>query len=152
MQGIKLIAAGKLKERFYIEACAEYLKRIKPMAAIEVLEIAEEANRPDGLKREGEKILAAIPQKAFVCAMCIEGKMMDSPSLAKVFLEAQNRGFSNIAFIIGSSNGLDGAVKERADLRLSMSPMTFPHHLARVMALEQIYRALSINSGSKYHK
>lgn len=150
--GIKLIAAGKLKEKFYIEACGEYLKRIKPMSAIEVLEITEEANRPDGLKREGEKILSAIPPKAFVIAMCIEGKMMDSPSLAKVFSDAQNRGFSNMVFIIGSSNGLDGAVKERADLRLSMSPMTFPHHLARVMALEQIYRALSINGGSKYHK
>lgn len=152
MQGIRLIAAGKLKERFYIDACAEYLKRIKTMAAIEALEIAEESNRPDGLKREGEKILAAIPPKAFVIAMCVEGKMMDSPALAKAFADAQNRGFSSLVFIIGSSNGLDDAVKGRADLRLSMSPMTFPHHLARVMALEQIYRALSINSGSKYHK
>ena len=152
MLTVKIIAAGKLKESFYIGACGEYLKRLRPMASVSVLEIDEEVGRPDGLAREGEKILKAIPRQSYVIAMCIEGREMDSPGLAKVFSDVQSRGFSNISIIIGSSNGLDDKVKQRADMRLSMSPMTFPHHLARVMVLEQVYRALSINSGSKYHK
>ncbi len=152
MLGVRVIAVGRLKEKFYIAACEEYLKRLKTMASAELVELPEEAGRPDGLKREAARILDAIPRQAYVIALCIEGKTMDSPALARVFLEAQNRGFSQIALIIGSSEGLDDSVKRRADLRLSMSPMTFPHHLARVMVLEQVYRALSINAGSKYHK
>ena len=122
------------------------------MADIRIVELTEEAGRPDGLEREAEKILAAIPKQSYVCAMCIEGKMMDSPALARVFSDIQNRGYSSMTIIIGSSNGMSDSVKSRADMRLSMSPMTFPHHLARVMVLEQVYRALSINAGSKYHK
>ena len=152
MFSVKIIAVGKLKEKFYLAACGEYLKRLGTMADIRIVELTEEAGRPDGLEREAEKILAAIPKQSYVCAMCIEGKMMDSPALARVFSDIQNRGYSSITIIIGSSNGMSDSVKSRADMRLSMSPMTFPHHLARVMVLEQVYRALSINAGSKYHK
>ena len=152
MFSVKIIAVGKLKEKFYLAACDEYLKRLSTMADIRIVELTEEAGRPDGLEREAEKILAAIPKQSYVCAMCIEGKMMDSPALARVFSDIQNRGYSSITIIIGSSNGMSDSVKSRADMRLSMSPMTFPHHLARVMVLEQVYRALSINAGSKYHK
>lgn len=152
MFSVKIIAVGKLKEKFYLAACDEYLKRLGTMADIRIVELTEEAGRPDGPEREAEKILAAIPKQSYVCAMCIEGKMMDSPALARVFSDIQNRGYSSMTIIIGSSNGMSDSVKSRADMRLSMSPMTFPHHLARVMVLEQVYRALSINAGSKYHK
>lgn len=152
MFSVKIIAVGKLKEKFYLAACGEYLKRLGTMADVSIVELPEETGRPDGLEREAEKILAAIPKQSYVCAMCIEGKMMDSPALARVFSDIQNRGYSSMTIIIGSSNGMSDSVKSRADMRLSMSPMTFPHHLARVMVLEQVYRALSINAGSKYHK
>lgn len=152
MFSVKIIAVGKLKEKFYLAACGEYLKRLGTMADVRIVELTEEAGRPDGLEREAEKILAAIPKQSYVCAMCIEGKMMDSLALARVFSDIQNRGYSSMTIIIGSSNGMSDSVKSRADMRLSMSPMTFPHHLARVMVLEQVYRALSINAGSKYHK
>ena len=152
MFSVKIIAVGKLKEKFYLAACGEYLKRLGTMADVRIVELTEEAGRPDGLEREAEKILAAIPKQSYVCAMCIEGKMMDSPALARLFSDIQNRGYSSMTIIIGSSNGMSDSVKSRADMRLSMSPMTFPHHLARVMVLEQVYRALSINAGSKYHK
>ena len=152
MQKVTILCVGKLKEKFYLAACGEYLKRLGTMADVSIVELPEETGRPDGLEREAEKILAAIPNQSYVCAMCIEGKMMDSPALARVFSDIQNRGYSSMTIIIGSSNGMSDSVKSRADMRLSMSPMTFPHHLARVMVLEQVYRALSINAGSKYHK
>ena len=152
MFSVKIIAVGKLKEKFYLVACGDSLKRLGTMADVSIVELPEETGRPDGLEHEAEKILAAIPKQSYVCAMCIEGKMMDSPALARVFSDIQNRGYSSMTIIIGSSNGMSDSVKSRADMRLSMSPMTFPHHLARVMVLEQVYRALSINAGSKYHK
>lgn len=152
MLSIKIITVGKLKEKFYLEACKEYLKRLKTMANVEILELPEEVNRPDGLEREAVKIFEALPKQCYVCAMCIEGKLLDSVAFADKFTEIQNRGFSSVAILIGSSNGLADEVKKRADFKLSMSPMTFPHHLARVMVLEQVYRALAINAGSKYHK
>ena len=99
-----------------------------------------------------ERIRAAIPQGSFVVAMCIEGRMLSSEGLAEKLQQLQNQGVSRLCILIGSSRGLDEALKAQSGLRLSMSPMTFPHHLARVMVLEQIYRALSILSGSKYHK
>ena len=146
MFSVKIIAVGKRKEQFYRAACGEYLKRLGTMADVSIVELPEETGRPDGLEREAEKILAAIPKQSYVCAMCIEGKMMDSPALARVFSDIQNRGYSSMTIIIGSSNGMSDSVKSRADMRLSMSPMTFPHHLDRVMVLEQVYRALSINA------
>ena len=152
MLSVKIITVGKLKEKFYLEACKEYLKRLKPMANVEILELQEEVNKSDGLEREAVKVLEAIPKQAYVIAMCIEGKLIDSVALAEKFADIQTRGYSSIVLVIGSSNGLAPVVKQRADFKLSMSPMTFPHHLARVMVLEQVYRALAINAGSKYHK
>ncbi len=152
MTGVRVICVGRLKERFYQQACEEYVKRLGAYCRPEVVELAEESGRPDGLRREGARVLDSIVPGSYVIALCIEGKSMSSEALAETLSTLQTRGVSRLTFIIGSSEGLDPAVKQRADLRLSMSPMTFPHHLARVMVLEQIYRALSIAAGSKYHK
>lgn len=148
MLTVKLICCGKLKESFYKEACAEYEKRLSAFCKLEVCRLPEEG----GLDKEAIRINEAIPQGAYTVAMCIEGKTVSSEELAARFTQIQNSGVSKICFLIGSSEGLADSVKKRADFRLSMSPMTFPHHLAQVMVLEQIYRALSINAGNKYHK
>ena len=103
-------------------------------------------------EREGAAVLEKIPADAYVIAMCIEGKIMDSAALAREVQSRTVAGCSQLCFLIGGSEGLSESVKERSQLRLSMSPMTFPHHLARVMVLEQLYRAFTINEGSKYHK
>ena len=152
MLSVKLSCVGKLKESFWTEACKEYEKRMKTMCRLEVLQLDEEPERPDALRREAARIEAAIPAGAYVIAMCIEGKELSSTQLAEKLRAVQNGGSSKICLIIGSSNGMDDSIKQRADFRLSMSPMTFPHHLARVMLLEQVYRALNINAGGKYHK
>lgn len=152
MTGVRLICVGRLKERFYQDACAEYVKRLGAYCRLEICELPEETGRPDGLRREGARVLESIVPGSFVVALCIEGESMSSEQLAGRLSALQTRGVSRLSFIIGSSEGLDPGVKARADLRLSMSPMTFPHHLARVMVLEQLYRALSIAAGGKYHK
>lgn len=152
MLRVKLIAVGKLKESFWTAACREYQKRLSGLCRLEICELPEEAERPDALQREAARIEAALPKDGYLAALCIEGREMSSESLADLIGELQNRGVSQLTLVIGSSCGLSEQIKQRADLKLSMSPMTFPHHLARVMALEQIYRALSINAGSKYHK
>ena len=145
---IKLICCGKLKESFYKEACAEYEKRLQAFCRLETCRLPEEG----GLEKEAVRIVEAIPQGAYTVAMCIEGKTVSSEALADRFRQLQNSGVSKICFIIGSSEGMHDSVKAKADMRLSMSPMTFPHHLAQVMLLEQIYRALGLNAGNKYHK
>ena len=152
MLNIRLICVGKLKEKFYLEACKEYEKRLSTMCKLEILQLDEEPDRPGALAKEAEKIRAAIPAGSYVIAMCIEGKPMSSTELAQTIKKAENAGKSRLCLLIGGSEGLDESLKKEADLRLSMSPMTFPHHLARVMVLEQVYRACSINAGSKYHK
>ncbi len=152
MIAVRLVCVGRLKEKFYQEACREYEKRLGAYCRLEIRELPEEAGRPDGLRREGERIEQAILPSSRVVALCVEGEMMSSEALARRLSEWQAQGVSRLTLIIGSSEGLDGAVKARAGLRLSMSPMTFPHHLARVMVLEQLYRALSIGAGGKYHK
>ena len=152
MLRVKLIVVGKLKEAFWADACREYQKRLSALCRLELLELPEEPERPDALQREAARIEAALPKDGFLAALCIEGKELSSPALAEGLAALQNRGVSQLTLLIGSSNGLDEGLKRRADLRLSMSPMTFPHHLARVMVLEQLYRALAINAGSKYHK
>ncbi|MDD5908153.1 MAG: 23S rRNA (pseudouridine(1915)-N(3))-methyltransferase RlmH [Clostridia bacterium] len=152
MLSIRLICVGKLKEKFYLEACREYEKRLGTLCRLEILQLDEEPDRPGALAKEAEKIRAAIPPGSYVTAMCIEGEAMSSEGLADRLRRLQNSGVSRLCILIGSSRGLDEGLKGEADLRLSMSPMTFPHHLARVMVLEQVYRGLSILAGSKYHK
>lgn len=161
MLGITVICIGKLNADYFSRGCAEYQKRIGAFANFKVIELSEEsineknispAAVEKALQKEGEKITAAIPKGAVTAAMCIEGKQLTSLELAEVFSQNALCGKSEIAFIIGSSHGLCDKVKKAADIRLSMSKMTFPHQLARLMLYEQIYRALSINAGTKYHK
>lgn len=148
MLKVKLLAVGKLKEPFYIEACKEYCKRLEAFCKMEVKELPEGG----GLEKEAAALQAEIPKGAYVIALCIEGKELSSQGLADQIARVQLGGKSTLCCIIGSSEGMSDLVKQQADFRLSMSPMTFPHHLARVMVLEQIYRAFHILSGGKYHK
>lgn len=157
---ISLIAMGKLKESYYREACAEYLKRLGAFAAVKVCEPApvdlpqnpNQSQIEKALSLEAERIREHIKPASFTVAMCIEGKELSSEQLAEKLSDIANRGISSVNFVIGSSHGLSEEIKRGADLRMSMSPMTFPHSLARVMLLEQVYRAYSILNNSKYHK
>lgn len=157
---ITLITMGKLKEKFYISAAAEYEKRMKGYCQFRILELPE-TRLPDnpsvaeihaGLEKEADLIFAKIPKGAWFCILTPEGKMLSSELLADKLKEIKNSGKSSACFLIGSSFGIAQRVKEKADFKLSMSPMTFPHHLARIMVLEQLYRAEAIQAGSKYHK
>ncbi len=148
MLRIQLICVGKLKERFYIDACDEYDKRLQRYCALERLELPESGD----LERDAAAILGRIPAGSFVVALCVEGKPYSSEELAALLSEQALQGRSRVTFLIGGSDGLSDTVKKAADVRLSMSRMTFPHHLARVMVLEQIYRAFNILGGGKYHK
>lgn len=160
MMKIQLIVVGKLKEKYFTDACNEYIKRLGAFCNISVTEVAEhkcpdspsDADIAITLKNEGKRILDAIPDNAEVIALCIEGKQFSSEKLADRINLAAVQGKSCICFVIGGSWGLDEAIKARASLKLSMSEMTFPHMLARVMLLEQVYRAFSIIKGNKYHK
>lgn len=156
---VRIIALGKLKEAYLRGAAMEYEKRLKGYCSLEIIELSPKAlpENPNisqikkALDSEADMILKAIPKGSLTAAMCIEGKHYSSEGLAEVFEKAAIRNGS-IAFIIGSSYGLSDEVKKSADIKLSMSMMTFPHQLARVMLLEQIYRAFKINEGSLYHK
>ncbi len=160
MSKIKLIVMGQLTDRYYREAADEYIKRMSrssPVTETELkcVRLPEDPSEKEitaALAKEAEAILAEIPKRALVVAMCIEGKELSSEELAEKVASAEMQGMSELCFIIGSSYGLDERVKQRADLRLSMSKMTFPHKLARVMLLEQLYRASEINQNKKYHK
>lgn len=157
---IRLICAGRLREKYYIDAFEEYSKRLGAFIKFECVEISEQktGDTPSAgeiakaLEKETRDILKQIPEGAFTVALCIEGRKLSSEKLAEQISALEGSGRSKICFIIGSSFGLSDTVKNRADLKLSMSDMTFPHHLARVMLSEQIYRAYMINSGSRYHK
>lgn len=150
---VKLICVGKLKEKYLKEACNEYSKRISGFGKIDIIEVQDEKDdRPDAKSIEGEKILKNIRNNEYVVTMEIMGETQSSEQLAKKMSNLAVKGISDIAFIIGGSNGLHEAVSKRADYKLSFSKMTFPHQLARVMLLEQIYRAYKINQGGKYHK
>lgn len=160
MLNVRLICVGKLKETYYRAACAEYEKRLKGCCKLELVELPEQRlpERPSqaqidaALAKEAAAIRAKLPQGSAVIAMCIEGELQSSEQLAQTLDRWMSSGTSQICVLIGGSYGLDDALKRSASLRLSMSPMTFPHHLARVMALEQLYRAHSISAGGKYHK
>ena len=157
---VNFIAMGKLKEAYYREACAEYLKRLGAFAAAKVYEpqpvdLPQEPNRTQidkALSQEAARIREYIKPSSFTIAMCIEGKTLSSEQLSEKLSDIANRGISTVNFVVGSSFGLSEELKAAADLRMSMSPMTFPHSLARVMLMEQVYRAYSILNNSKYHK
>ncbi len=160
MLNIKIICVGKLKEKFYLAAAAEYMKRLGSLCRLEVEELPESrlpsqpsaAEVEAALQKEGESIALRIPSGALTVALCVEGKQLSSVRFSQ-FLEAcALKGRSKLCFLIGSSEGLSEEIKEKADLRLSMSEMTFPHQLARSMLLEQLYRAFQIRDGSRYHK
>ena len=157
---ITLIAMGKLKEKFYLSAAAEYEKRMKGYCQFKILELPE-VRLPDnpspaeinaGLEKEADLILTKIPKGAWFCTLTPEGKMLSSEALAEKLADVKNSGKSSACFLIGSSFGIAQRIKDKADFKLSMSPMTFPHHLARIMVLEQLYRSEAIQAGSKYHK
>ena len=160
MLAVKLICVGKMRERFYTEAFAEYQKRLQSLCRLELVEIAEQrlGDAPSpreieaALEKEGAEILKAIPADAYTVALCVEGEQMPSEGMAELIRARENSGKPKLCFVIGGSYGLAGSVKRRADQRLSMSQMTFPHHLARVMLIEQLYRGFKINEGSRYHK
>lgn len=148
MLGVRVICVGRLKEKYYIDACAEYEKRLSRYCSFELIEVPETGD----LAKDGAAVLAKIPAGACVVALCIEGKLHSSQELAELVQQCAVGGKSRICFLIGGSDGLADAVKNRSERRLSMSRMTFPHHLARVMVMEQIYRAFTIIEGGKYHK
>ena len=160
MQKVSIICVGKMKEKFYIDAAAEYAKRLSRFCKLEIIELPEDRLPEDpsqaqidaALAKEADAIRAKLPSSAAIIAMCVEGKTRSSEELARLMAESANQGGSHLVFLIGGSFGLHPSVKALASVRLSMSPMTFPHHLARVMLLEQIYRGYQINAGSKYHK
>lgn len=157
---LTLITVGKLKEPFYKSAVGEYEKRLKAYGGIQIIELPEvklpenpsRAQIDGALKKEAESIRQKLPRNSWLCILTPEGKLLSSEELAKKLETVRTGGKSDLVFLIGSSFGIDAELKKQGDFRLSMSPMTFPHHLARVMVLEQIYRAESIISGSKYHK
>ncbi len=155
---INLIVIGKLKEEYLRSACAEYIKRLGRYCTFELHELDEcrlsdnpsDKEIASALKKEAEQIKKYA--KGLIIPMCIEGKQLSSPELSEKIANAGVNGFSTVTFIIGSSFGIDSEIKSMGQLRLSMSKMTFPHQLARVMLLEQIYRAFQIAEGGKYHK
>lgn len=157
---LSVICVGKLKERFFQDAAAEYQKRLKRLTPVEIIEIPDQPEPTDLspalleriMAREGEGILRRIPPQAYVIALCVEGKERGSEAFAARLSQLFIQGRSDIVFVIGGSLGLHPSVTARADERMSMGPMTFPHQLARVMLLEQLYRAAKLNAGERYHK
>ena len=160
MQKVTVLCVGKLKEKFYIDAAAEYAKRLSRFCKLELVELPEERLPEDpspaqieaALLKEAAAIRAKLPAGAALIALCMEGELRSSEALARQMAAWAGQGVSQLVFLIGGSFGLHPSIKGSAKLRLSMSPMTFPHHLARVMVLEQIYRAYQINAGTRYHK
>ena len=155
MQKVTILCTGKLKEKFYLDAVAEYVKRLNRFCKLEIIELPEDpspAQIEAALSKEADAVRAKLPNGCLVIAMCVEGRERSSEELARYLADSAAPGASHIVFLIGSSFGMHESLKRQAALRLSMSPMTFPHHLLRVMLLEQIYRAYQINAGSRYHK
>lgn len=145
--GITVVAVGKMKEQFFKDAFREYEKRLGGYCEFRCVEIPEST-----LDKEADTMVKYIPKCAHVIAMCVEGKKMSSQALAEYIRLRTVAGDSRIVFIVGGSTGLSEKIKNMADLRLSVSDMTFPHHLFRVILMEQIYRSFKIIEGSSYHK
>lgn len=159
MISVNVICVGKLKESYLKDGCAEYIKRLSAFAKVSVIEIAEERcsdNPSDSeiknvIEKEGSRITAKIPKGSLVIPLCIEGKEYSSPDFSAE-IEKFSMNYSSISFVIGGSFGLSDDVKSLGKMKLSFGKMTLPHQLARMVLLEQIYRAFSISNNSKYHK
>ena len=160
MMNLRILCVGTLKESFLRDGCAEYIKRLSPYCKLTVSELPEYrlGNDPSpkeiqkGIEKEGDSILAQMEGNFALIPLCIEGKTLSSPSFSDYLRQLPLHGTSSAVFVIGGSYGLDERVKKKGDLLLSISPMTFPHQLTRLILLEQIYRAFSLMSGGKYHK
>ena len=160
MLHINIVHVGTVKEKYLTDAMAEYEKRLSAYCAINNIGIKDErlpqnpspAEIHTAIEKEGEKILAALPQKSYNIALCVEGSQMTSESFSEKLTSLKRDGFSDISFIIGGSDGLSDKVKNACQMRLSVSKMTFPHQLMRVILEEQLYRAFNIAAGGKYHK
>ena len=160
MQKITLISVGRLKEDFFKAAEKEYAKRLGGFCDLKIIEVNQQqlpSNPSEGqievaLSAEAEEIISKIPKGSQIVTLCIEGKLYSSEELSSVIEDNANIGTGSMTFIIGGSFGLSETVKAMSKIRLSMSKMTFPHRLARIMLLEQIYRAYQIGAGTKYHK
>lgn len=160
MFSITVLAVGKLKEAFFLKACEEYRKRLGSYCSISIVELPENrlSDRPSAgeieaaLLREAEEIEKRIPKNAFFMVCTPEGRQLSSEEFAAKLAALKESGRSSVCFLIGGSFGIAEALKKQADFQLSVSKMTFPHHLFRVLLLEQIYRAESIQAGTKYHK
>jgi len=160
MLSVDLVYLGNEKEKAFNDAADEYIKRLSAFCSFSQNNLKDERLPSDpsqneitaALDKESKKILESIPERNYKIAMCIEGKQMSSEEFSKLFEKIANDGYSGVSFVIGSSCGLSDKVKNKCDLRMSVSKMTFPHKLFRVMLLEQIYRAFMISSGGKYHK
>jgi 23S rRNA (pseudouridine1915-N3)-methyltransferase len=160
MLNIRIVCVGKLREQFYIEAFNEYSKRLSAYCKFECVELNETklGSSPSdkeiaaALDKEAADIERALGKDAYVIAMCVEGKQLKSEDFAQKLNSLAVSGRGRICFVIGGSFGISPKIKQHADMRLGMSAMTFPHHLARVMLAEQVYRAFKIIEGSKYHK
>ncbi len=159
MMNVTVVCVGKLKESYLRDGCAEYIKRLSAFSKVNVVEVAEERagdNPSDAeihniIEKEGERIIAKISKGSFVIPMCIEGTQFSSPDFSKE-IEKISMNYSGITFVIGGSFGLSDEVKSLGKLKLSFGKLTLPHQLARMVLLEQIYRAFSISNHSKYHK
>ena len=157
---ISIVCVGKIKEKFYVQAVCEYVKRLSRYCKLDIIELPDEKtpeNAGEQLNlaikaKEGDRILSSLKDDAYVIALAIEGKQLSSTELADKINKLGISGKSSIAFVIGGSLGLDGRVLSRADYKLSFSPMTFPHQLMRVILLEQVYRSYRIIAGEPYHK
>jgi len=154
---IKIIALGKLKEKFLKEGIAEFVKRLSPYTTLDIIELQpieiKDENLTDKiLKQEGEKILSLIKPSDYVITMEIKGKQFSSEEFASTINEITNSGISDLVFVIGSSCGLSDIVSERANLKMSLSKMTFLHQFTRLLLVEQIYRAFKILKNETYHK
>lgn len=156
---ITIVCAGKIKEKYLSAGIAEFLKRLKSYAQVEIREIHEEkmpedpspAEKEQTLKKEGEKLLKLVPDGSYLYVLDVYGKLKSSEQLAKEIADLGLRGRSSITFLIGGAFGLSEEVRARADERISFSPMTFTHQMVRLLLVEQIYRAFKINRGEKYH-
>lgn len=157
---IQIVAVGKLKERYLVQGIAEYAKRLGAYAKLAIVEVPDEkapetmsaAEEENVRRREGERILAALREDAYVVALAIDGEMWASEQLAAKLADLATYGRSQVAFVVGGSLGLSPEVIRRADMRLSFGRMTLPHQLMRLVLVEQIYRAFKINRGEPYHK